>query len=292
MFKSFGMAVLLSTSVFSSGAQAENPTTGGLEIAPTPLDMMALMSTYLGGEVSAQQLFNMGVEANMRIPMEHLRVQFTDLRTGIGMSRNDIAAILGQSRQEWSHELLLRTMNTFVLPGITSEQLIDLFDAASLASMRNPPDYLNVEFYDVRLGVAELSDGGVSGSLPSKKHTPSEALEAVGNDWNDQTVIDFFVANEQKFKPQDEFEFVLPYSAVAASLKDLNRVTREEFALFLENEPELGVDFVNHNAPFFTQAAVGTEGDMRRYIGLLYIKAENKEIADQMREMYAKIYGL
>lgn len=98
MLKSFGIALLLSVALIAPSMQASSSGTGDFKIAPTPLDMMSLMSTYLGGEVSSQQLFDMGVEANMRIPMKHLRVKFTDLRTGSEMSREEIANILGQSR--------------------------------------------------------------------------------------------------------------------------------------------------------------------------------------------------
>lgn len=185
-------------------------------------------------------------------------------------------------------------MSAFTFPGTTPDQLIDLFDAAALASMRIPPNYIDIQFYDARLGANKAGDGGVSGSVPDKIYTPSEPTESdqpTNNGWDDLAVVDFFVANDKVFQPENDFEFVLPYSTVAKNITDLNQTARKDLKQFLEFEPELDVDFTNKQTPFFIEAVVGTEGDMRRYIGLLYLKAGNKGKADKMREMYARLYG-
>ncbi|GLR63798.1 hypothetical protein [Marinospirillum insulare] len=139
---------------------------------PTPLDMMQLMSNYLSGSVTSEQIFEMGVESNMRIPMQHLRVHFVDSRSGKEMPRSDIDQILGQARQDWSYDLIRQTIGTFAPAGSSPEQIIDLFNASALASMRIPPDYIQIEYYDARLGARGDAEGGVSGSIPNKTHTP------------------------------------------------------------------------------------------------------------------------
>lgn len=256
MLKSISTVFLLTASMVASVVQASDSTVKSedFKTAPTPLDMMQLMSTYLGGDVSLQQLLDMGVKTNMRIPMQHLRVRISDTRTNTDMTRDEIAHLLGQSRQDSSHDLIFRTLSAFPIPGITADQMIDLFDASALASMQTLPGYIDIEFYDARLGANQPGKGDVSGSVPNKIYTPKTAAEPLKEsepEWDDLAVMDYFVANEQFFKPKNDFEFVLPYFAVAADLGDLNRVTHEEFELFLKHEPTLDVGFVNKNTPFF-----------------------------------------
>lgn len=298
MFKWLGIASLLSAFIITNGAHASDLVTksapSDFKAAPTPLNMMALMSTYLSSEVSPQQLLDMGVEANMRVPMEHLHVRFTDLRTELEISREEIAHILGQSRQESTRDLIMRAMSAFSVAGTAHNQLIDLFDAAALASMQSPPDYVNIEFYDARLGAAGSHYGGISGSVLDKIYSPSHSsvnVEVSDNVWDDLAIVDFFVANDRVFEVKDDYEFALPYSTVVKDLKSLSQIARKDLELFLESEPGLDVRFANSNAPFFTHATVATQKDMRKYIGLLHLKAGNKGKTDEMRKMYTKIYG-
>lgn len=151
--------LIAALAVFSGGVAAENKP-------PNPLDMMQMMSTYLSGEVSPKQLFDMGVEGNMRVPMQHLGVRFVDLRTNKPMNRDDIAQILGNARQDGAHDLILQTLTTFSIPQVNPETMIDIFNAAALASMRVPPEYIDIEFYDKRVGFKGKSGGGISGSVP------------------------------------------------------------------------------------------------------------------------------
>lgn len=282
----------------TSNSTADKPATD-FKTAPTPLDIMQLMSTYMGGDVTPEQIFDMGVKSNMRIPMQHLRVKFTDLRTETEMTREDIANILGQSRQDGAHDLIVRTLGAFAFPGIEADQLIDLFDAAALASMRMPPKYIDIEFYDARLGSTNLANGGISGSVPTRVYSPTEAVETqqdasepgLADDWEDTTVVDFFVANDRVFQSKNGLEFVMPYSSVAKDVKDLNQRVRKEVEMLLQIETDLDIAFVHTEAPFFAQAAVGTEGNMRRYIALLHLKASTKDKANEMREMYPKLYA-
>jgi|SRR5690554_53092 len=291
MLKTFTLALLLTA---SAGVYASTSETQDSKAAPTPLDMMSLMSTYLGGEVSAQQLFDLGVEANMRIPLQHMRVKFTDLRTGLEMTREDRAHILGQARQDWSHDLILRTLSTFTFPGVNSDQLIDLFDAAALASMRLPPTYVDIQFYDERLGAEEAGEGGVSGRIPDTVYAPSKLPEdeqVTHKDWTELTIVDYFIANEKTLHLQSLYEFVIPYSVVANDLAHLNQTVRADFKQLLEIEAGLDIDFANQKHPFFTQAAVGTEGEMRRYIGLVHLKTGDKEKAKEIREVHPALYN-
>ena len=163
MLKLRRIILLLSFSFIVTAAYATNSEAKveDFKAAPTTLDIMHLMSTYLGGDVSSQQLFDMGVKSNMHIPMQHVLVRFTDTRTDAELSRDEIAQILGQSRQNSAHNLILRTVSAFALPNISQDQLIDLFDAAALASMHTPPSYIKIEFYDARIGALEANDGEI-----------------------------------------------------------------------------------------------------------------------------------
>lgn len=296
MLKPLRITLLLSLSFIMTSVQTAyaEPQAEDFIKAPTPLDIMQLMSHYLGSDVSPQQLFDLGVKSNVHIPMQHLRVRFTDTRTDKSLTREEIAHILGQSRQQSAHDLISRTFSAFSLANISQEQLIDIFDAAALASMQNPPSYINVEFYDARLGSSNKALGGVSGSLPSKLYAPKavpQADELPSKEWNSQNVADYFVANEQTFKPKNALDFILPYATVAKDLAELNQVTQQELTLFFEHEGNLDVALYNNQKPYFTQAAVGIEGELRQYIGLLHLKAGTKEKADEMRATYAQLYA-
>lgn len=297
MLKFLGMSLLLLAATFTYANQVSKSTTAveteHFSTAPTALDIMQIMSTYLGGEVTPEKLFDVGVQSNMHIPMQHLQVRFTDTRNDTELSREEIAHILGQSRQNSAHDLILRTINAFVLPSISQEQLIDLFDAAALASMRKPPNYINIEFYDARLGAENTPMGGISGSIPNKVYNLGEqpAKKTSNNNWNDQDIIDYFIANEFVFKPKSSVEFVLPYTTVAKDFTDLNNITRTDLASFQALEPDLDLSFANNKTLFLAHAAVGTEGELRKYIGLLHLKTGTREKADDMRAIYTQLYG-
>lgn len=262
--------------VFSGGVAAENKP-------PNPLDMMQMMSTYLSGEVSPQQLFNMGVEGNMRVPMQHLGVRFVDLRTNKPMGRDDLGQVLGNSRQDWSHDLIRQTLATFAVPQVDPDTLIDIFNAAALASMRVPPEYIDIEFYDKRVGYQGKKSGGISGSVPNKVYKkPSTSL----NDWDEQAVIDHFVANKVFFTPEEKNHFVIPFSAVASNEFHLEIDSHD----FIEDKQ---LEFVDRLDPFYKYEEVGfpSRQEGRIFIGLLHLKTTNTAKAQAMQKRYKKLYG-
>lgn len=250
---------------------------------PNPLDMMQMMSTYLNGEVSSQQLFDMGVEANMRVPMQHLGVRFVDLRNNQAMSHEDLGQVLGNSRQDWSYDLIRQTLATFAVPQVDPDTLIDIFIAAALASMRVPPEYIDIEFYDKRVGYQGKKSGGISGSVPDKVYKkPYSSL----NDWNEQAVIDYFVANKVFFTPEEKNHFVIPFSALASNVYQLEIDSHD----FIEDKQ---IVFVDKLDPFYKYEEVGFPFKQpgRIFIGLLHLKTTNTAKAQAMQERYKKIYG-
>lgn len=260
--------------VFSGGTAAENKP-------PNPLDMMQMMSIYLGGEVSPQQLFDIGIEANMRVPMQHLGVRFVDLRTNKTMNRDAIAKILGNTRQDWSHDLILQTLTTFSIPQVNPDTLIDVFNAAALASMRVPPEYIDIEFYDQRVGFKGKTGGGISGSVPTEVyHEATNQLK----DWNELSIVDYFVANNLVYIPKENNHFIIPFSALAISEHHLV-VNADNF---IENKDQV---FVSRREPFYDYVAVGLEKDQRRFIGLLHLSSTDLTKVQAMQKRYKKLYG-
>jgi len=186
--------------------------------APTALDVMALFMQG-GTGVDPQQIFEKGVLANMRIPPEYLRVAFMDTRTGRPISRDEIRHLLGQSRQDGAHQLLEMAASHFTLPGgLDPDHLIDLFDAAALASMRRPPQHVSIEFYDQRTGPEGSQRGGISGQTPDYVFTPQEGLQQpqkkqkeeaplsrseVLKEWPSEKVAQHFVDQGYRFTGQD-----------------------------------------------------------------------------------------
>jgi len=114
----------------------------------------------------AQELFGAAVASNMRVPPEHLGVAFHDRRTGGSLDPVEIRELIGPVRQDGARQLI-HTISAF-MPGMLPMepgQLELLLDAAFVASLRRPPPYIDVEFYDVRHGPTGLG-GGVSGRVP------------------------------------------------------------------------------------------------------------------------------
>ncbi|SFX07169.1 hypothetical protein [Marinospirillum alkaliphilum] len=136
---------------------------------PNLLDPARLLMQS-GSALSAEdieQLFATGVTANMGVPPEYLGVRFSDRRTGQDIPPGVIRELMGAARQDGAIELLLiaEMLVGDRLP-MPVEQIITLMDAAYLASMRNPPPYIDIEYYDLRTGPTGQPGDGVSGSTP------------------------------------------------------------------------------------------------------------------------------
>ena len=122
---------------------------------PSPFDAARILLQQQG-QVDAEtvtDIFAAGVTANMQIPPEYIGVAFYDERTGEPLDPQEIRALMGAVRQDGARELVEFALA--LAPGglpLPPEQLEPLIDAAFIASMRNPPDHISIEYYDVRRG--------------------------------------------------------------------------------------------------------------------------------------------
>ncbi len=141
---------------------------------PSPFDAARILLQQQG-QVDAEtvtDIFAAGVTANMQIPPEYIGVAFYDERTGEPLDPQEIRALMGAVRQDGARELIEFALA--LAPGglpLPPEQLEPLIDAAFIASMRNPPDHISIEYYDVRCGPTG-EGGGPSGRTPSRVHQP------------------------------------------------------------------------------------------------------------------------
>ncbi|HEY9018997.1 hypothetical protein [Thiomicrospira sp.] len=154
-----------------------------------PRHALDIIQMFLQNPDDAAALFDGAVTANMRVPPKYLGVKFYDLRTGREMERQEIREELGAVRQDGAYELIRIAMQ--LIPAsyeLSEETLQDLMDAAFLASMRRPPKYISIEYYDTRVG-ASGKGGGVSGSTPLEIYQP-EMESAFNPDENIHSPID------------------------------------------------------------------------------------------------------
>ena len=158
-------ACLLLISVSSSATETTAP--------PSPFDGAALLANPDGasGSLLAQQIFETLFSANMRVPPRHLGVAFHDKRTGDQLDRQEIRDLMGAIRQDGAHQGLHWAAPLLATTGLDGEQLELLLDAAFIASMRRPPQHIDIEFYDRRQGPSGRG-GGISGSTPNEPFAP------------------------------------------------------------------------------------------------------------------------
>ncbi len=143
---------------------------------PTALDLVEILAGHSGpmDPETLDMLFSTAFTANMRVPPEHLGVAFHDKRTGEALDRNEIRELMGPVRQDGAYQLFRHAAPLLQgrLP-VELEQLELLMDAAFIASMRQSPEHIDIEYYDRRTGPTG-SGGGVSGRVPDQ---PTEAPE-------------------------------------------------------------------------------------------------------------------
>jgi hypothetical protein len=154
------LTLALMASLASPSLWASNPS-------PTAIDLARILVEQ-GGSLdndAINQIFATGVEANMRIPTEHLAVAFYDRRSGRMLDEREVRELMGVVRQDGAHELL-EMASGLGLP-MENNQLRQLLDAAFIASMRRPPEHIDIEFYDRRSGPSGRG-GGVSGRTPER----------------------------------------------------------------------------------------------------------------------------
>lgn len=161
----------------------------GLVIAETtpnesPRHAFDVMQIFMQNPQDAQAVFDGAFTSNMRVPPEHLGVKFYDTRTGKELDRQLIRDQMGPVRQDGAYEVIKMAMRLIPTSyNLTEERLQDLTDAAFIASMRNPPKHISIEFYDLRTGPTGQG-GGISGRVPDNAYQPDsppidESFEAI-----------------------------------------------------------------------------------------------------------------
>src|SRR5690554_4196353 len=100
----FMLLIAASTTLSAQVVSTSNNASKEVHAAPSPFDIMQLLSIYFDGDVSSQQLFDQSVASNMRIAMEHLQVRFTDRRSNTVMSRRSEERRVGKECRycEWA----------------------------------------------------------------------------------------------------------------------------------------------------------------------------------------------
>lgn len=166
--------VLLSASLLlSSSAMAQQPPRTALDLAQILIQHSGPVDDQL-----VMELLTGGIEANMRVPPEHLGVAFWNRQTGERLDRQEIRELIGPVRQDGALQLI--TMAVELSGGrlaLDAEQLELLMDAAFVASLRRPPAHLDVEYYDRRQGPTGQG-GGVSGRVPETSSSDSAQSSA------------------------------------------------------------------------------------------------------------------
>ena len=142
---------------------------------PSAIDIAQLFLSF-GSDVGTQQinqLLQESIGSNMNIDANYLEVAFYDKRTGQKMQRQKIRELMGPVRQDGALDLLM--IADSMLPNglpMQLDRIMALLDAAYIASMRKPPEYIDIEFYDSRCGPTGVG-GGVSGATPQNRCNPA-----------------------------------------------------------------------------------------------------------------------
>ncbi|OCL85405.1 hypothetical protein [Arcobacter porcinus] len=277
-FSSLMLLLLLS---HTSTLQAQQP--------PTLQDLVPLLASG----ATPEEIFDQAVLSHMRVPLEHLGVNITDRRNGRVISRDEIRHLLGQSRQDSAHQLIRQVFSNFQLPGYpNAETLINLLDAAALASLRSPPPWLDIEFYDQRVGSDGQPGGGVSGRIPEKIHQPDEkpaeqqTLAAKKAEWNEERVARVFILRGNVFETEGRNDFLLPLLGVAASPEALWQQAQVEFVELQQEQPEINLRVYNPQQPILDQVLLVEDGEQNLYALLVHFQSSDVELVKAARALF------
>lgn len=166
--KSVICSLFLATSLFANAPlqASDQPLTA--------LDMAQILMQNQGrlDDSTVMALLSQGIESNIRVEPEHLGVAFWNSDTGNRLNPQEIRELIGPVRQDGAWQVLDMALS---LGGdrllLDQEQLRLLMDAAFMASMRQPPQHISIEYYDRREGPTG-EGGGVSGSVPPPSGRP------------------------------------------------------------------------------------------------------------------------
>ncbi|MBB5022354.1 hypothetical protein [Desulfurispira natronophila] len=248
---------------------------------PTALDVMEMFMANQGQLDSADidALLGTAISSNMRIPAEHIGVAFYDTRTNEPLDPAKVREEMGPVRQDGAYQLLQMALQLGGgrLP-LNEAQLEALMDAAFISSMRNPPEYISIEFYDRRTGPSGQG-GGVSGRVPDSIQTEPE----VGPEPSRAGDVDvppqaFYDAGEIMDKA---LELGLDTTARKGSvLVPVLYWGREEdelartFAEYYDELRSIGLYFSRANDPFSDMRRLSRDDDLQVYFGLAWVSGD------------------
>lgn len=265
------------------------PASAQEQQAPTLQDMLPLLAS---GADDAE-IFDQAMLANTRVPLQYLGVRITDQRDGREVSRDQVRHLLGQSRQDSVHQLIRQVMIHLQLPGYPdAETLIDIVDAAALASLRSPPPWLNIEFYDQRVGSDGRTAGGVSGRVPDTVHQPApeeterQSLADDKAQWDEKQAARLFIKRGTVFEPHGENDFLMPLLGIAASAELAWQEAQTELTELQQAHPELNLRLYNPSQPVEDQVLLVEDGSQSLFALLVHMQSANTDLVEEARALF------
>lgn len=282
-------------------------------IPPTAMDMVEKLKNYHKDPTgTSASIFDTGVLVNMRVPIEHLRVSFIDLRTEEKVSRNELRHILGQSRQDGMHELIREAFAAFPVPGSTNQEaMIDVFNAAAIASMRIPPSHISIEFYDARKGPAGDLQGGVSGRVPDYIYNPSKntlegekappqstdarsVREIIASKWNEDNIETELVDRGIFFTPQSANEFAMVFADTGENKKAIKAIVLRDFediqSDFAQRNEPFPLKIINRDNPVQAILKVDDSSEGPIYIGYVVFSSSDDSYVKHFRNTFRRLH--
>lgn len=230
---------------------AWNPLAQASTQPATALDLAALFMQNQGqiDSDSITELLTGGITSNLRVPPEHLGVAFWNQQTGARLDRQEIRELMGPVRQEGAFQLLEMAISLGGdrLP-FDQEQLELLMEASFLASMRRPPQHIDIEYYDRRQG-PEGQGGGVSGRVPEQTtgsrpqpkeaQPPASSREPKNLPDSEETLVKQLAALGFRLEPKDDLT-LFPLLVWAQDANELEGLLKQD----LTELHDLGLSYV------------------------------------------------
>ncbi|UCZ57303.1 hypothetical protein LGV61_03215 [Desulfurispirillum indicum] len=285
------MKALLRISTLVLTLLAGAPLSLSDENAPSPFDAARILMESQGqldGETIGR-IFDAGVTANMQIPPRYIGVAFYDTRTGGQLDATEIRELMGALRQDGARELLMMAQSfTGNLP-MEAQTLSDLLDAAFIASMRNPPQHISIEFYDTRVG-SSGQGGGVSGRTPEQVHrepapiTEDESSIAPQEAWLEADELMALARELQLAITPKEESILVPVLLWGRTDAELHENLQE----LLKEMAEADLFMAHPDAPYSDVRKLERQDDLQVYFGLMYITGD-QEILRLLQEVFPDI---
>lgn len=271
--------VLAGSSVLPGLVQANKA-----EINEPAIHAFDIMKLFIQDPNDVNALFKGSFTSNMRMPPKYLGVKFYDERSQQEIDRQEIREELGAVRQDGAYALIEMVMRHLPASyGLTEQTLEDLVDAAFIASMRQPPKHISIEFYDTRVGPTGKG-GGASGRTPVEIYQPEPTAKAEPDAHLDEQDIspidDSFEGLKAKYESLNlelkhpENQIALPVYAYGKSEQAL----KTNLLFTLENMANvLDLEFVDYGKRVFEQ-----NGDYQVIYSVGYFKGD-KEVLEEIK---------